>query len=253
MEDATSEWIAPGKEPDFYTCGKGDALSERPGTDKVVQVSCENENADGSYTKPKHEDHSEADQNEVSIVRADQKKLRGSMIEDIREMLELARKERRDDVVGWLLHGKAFKIHKRDLFIKDFLPRFSKVSKFSNFADALRNWGFVKLKKNRDKGAFYHKLFQRDRPELSLHVSRQQMKMAMTEWKSPDGTEPDLYQGISEDILLASEQMQALRGKKKRKLVRSSTKDARKKPRQIEVVKAIKDDKSEEGIMLQEV
>ena len=63
------------------------------------------------------------------------------------------------------------------------------------------------------------------------------MKMAMEDWKSPDGSEPDLYEGISSDILLAGEQMHALRGKKKRKRQAKSGKEVRKKPRPTKVVK----------------
>ena len=93
----------------------------------------------------------------------------------------------------------------------------------------------MRLKKSRDKGAFYHKLFQKDQPRLTLHLSRKQMKTAMEDWKSSDGSEPDLYEGISSDILLAGEQMHALRGKKKRK--RESGKESRKKPRSTKVAK----------------
>ncbi|KAL3911182.1 MAG: hypothetical protein SGILL_007382, partial [Bacillariaceae sp.] len=231
MFDATTEWIAPGKEPDFYSCGKGEALLEQLVARKnshledKQDVSNEKPITDGNSPVATKECAAETDNKEVE-ERADQKKLRGSMIEDIREMLEIARKERSEKiarkersekVVGWLPHGKAFKVHNRELFIKDLLPRFSKVTKFENFADALRAWGFVKLKQNRDKGAFYHKLFQKDHPHLTLHLSRKQMKKAMTDWKSSDGTEPDLYEGISEDVLLAGEAMHALKGKKKRK------------------------------------
>jgi hypothetical protein len=237
MLDAMTKWIAPGNEPDFNSCGKGDALSERL-TRHNTESGSSAVNTDQQTKREEAVDlqmeanESKPDSNpKAQMGRDDPKKLRGSMIEDIREMLEVAIKERSENVVGWLLHGKAFKIHKKEHFVKHILPRFSKCTKFENFADALRAWGFVRLKKNRDRGAFYHKLFQKDQPRLTLHLSRKQMKMAMSDWKSTDGTEPDLYDGISEDVLLASEQMQALRGKTKKKRSRPPAIGVWKKPR----------------------
>ena len=142
MLDATTKWISPGKEPDFYSCGKGDALSEQPAKNKAVMedlkgTAGEKEKTDTTSHEASQKRDSESGNKDI-IDRANQKKLRGSMIEDIREMLDVARKERRDTVVGWLVHGRAFKIYNKELFVKDFLPRFSKVTKFENFADALR-------------------------------------------------------------------------------------------------------------------
>ncbi|KAL3923987.1 MAG: hypothetical protein SGILL_001325 [Bacillariaceae sp.] len=235
MSDAMKDWIAPGKEPDFQTCGSGDVLSEKLFQKKAghqsnetnTEVDTEQRGAGISQNqmgKNGFHDGASAD-----AKQNDPRKLRGTMVEDIRELLETARREQAENIVSWLLHGKAFKVHRRDAFMTDLLPRFLNCKKYENFADALRRWGFVKLKKNRDKGAFYHKLFQRDEPRLALHLSRNQMKTAMEDWRSPDDTEPNLYDGIPEDVLEASDQMQALRGKKKRKRKRAPSSSARKK------------------------
>lgn len=237
MANAMKDWIAPGKEPDFQACGSGDVLSEKL-LKKKIGLKSSATNPDGG-TKQQNDDSSHKQMNKndpdeglsADMKQNNPKKLRGTMVEDIRELLETARREKSEDVVSWLLHGMAFKVHKREAFTKNLLPRFLKCKSYENFADALRRWGFVRLKQNRDSGALYHKLFQRDKPRLTLHLTRKQMNEAMVDWRSPDGTEPNLYDGIPEDVLQASDQIQTLRGKKKPKRKRTPAKGFRKKAR----------------------
>jgi hypothetical protein len=218
MFEAMEKWTEPGKEPDFSQCGKGKALSEKLVVKKKLIEGNENKYPDKSQEQnDTNKDIGTSDEKgEGGVKKCDPKRLRGRVLEDIRDMIDQARVERAESVVGWLIHGKAFAVHSRSDFMERFLPRFFSSKKFVYFTDVLRCWGFVRLNQGKDKGAYYHKLFVRDDPRSTLHLSRKQMKEAMTDWKNADGNEPDLYEGISEDILRASEHIRA-RGFKRRR------------------------------------
>lgn len=122
----------------------------------------------------------------------DPKYLRGTLVENIREMLDVVQEEGNAEVVSWLPHGKAFKIHRPKVFKATILHRFFGVAKYRYLMDNFRSWGFVIFKNGRDKGAFYHKYFLQNQPRLTLHLSRAQMKDAMGDW-SKTSTAPDFY------------------------------------------------------------
>jgi hypothetical protein len=65
-------------------------------------------------------------------------------------------------------------IHRRKAFTEDILPRhFNKASKFSSFTRKLNRWGFVRLSKAPEAGAYFHPLFQRDNHKLLSQMSCQ--------------------------------------------------------------------------------
>lgn len=211
--DAMEEWRAPGKEPDFYCSGKGDELSELPFTSvskkkrKAMKISLENDQIGHSNLSGEGSSTATTTGGKKAITpklqpQNDPRKLRGTLVENLREMLDVAQDEGKADVVSWLGHEKAFKIHKQKVFEETILRRFFKVSKYRYFADTLRSWGFVMLKKGRDKGAFYHKYFSRKEPRLTLHLTRTQMKTSMKDWKK-NITIPDFY---NESIIARAEQ-----------------------------------------------
>lgn len=165
MLKAMEDWLPPGHVPDFYASGTGGALSEtHRNTIEVPQnVTCKNP-----------------------------KQLRGTVPEDLRRMLEDAEHEGNARIVSWLPHGRAFKVHDKVAFVNQILPRYFKVSKFTYFSDALRMWGWHRLKGRYDKGSYYHKLFVRGQPQLTRHLHRIQMKKSMIPWPPSQG-EPNLY------------------------------------------------------------
>jgi HSF-type DNA-binding len=64
-------------------------------------------------------------------------------------------------------------IHKKKLFAKEILPKYFKATKFTSFTRKLNRWGFNRAPRGPETGAYFHKLFQRDKPELSLTMSSQ--------------------------------------------------------------------------------
>jgi hypothetical protein len=70
------------------------------------------------------------------------------------------------DVINWLPDGKAFTVFRPKVFVQEVLPKEFKQAKFSSFTRKLHRWGFQRHLRGPHAGAFYHKDFQRGRPEL---------------------------------------------------------------------------------------
>jgi hypothetical protein len=110
----------------------------------------------------------------------------------LRVMLSDASRHGNRFVVSWAPHGKAFMIHDRPHFSNKIMPSYFK-SKFTSFRQSLRNHGFAQIGGNGwDEGAYYHRLFLRDEPQLCQGLTQDQMKKAMPEW-IPVEDEPNFY------------------------------------------------------------
>lgn len=114
----------------------------------------------------------------------------------LRVMLSDASRHGHNYVISWAPHGKAFMIHDRPYFSNNIMPSYFK-SKFTSFRQSLRNHGFAQIGGNGwDEGAYYHKLFLRDEPQLCQGLTQDQMKKAMPEW-IPVEDEPNFYPSSS--------------------------------------------------------
>ena len=102
-----------------------------------------------------------------------------------------------DTIIQWLPHGRAFIVLNPQVFVKEVLPRFFKQSKFMSFTRQLNLWGFKRITKGRDAGAYYHQLFLRGRPRLCMRMRRQKIKGTGIKLTPNPETEPDFYK-ISE-------------------------------------------------------
>ena len=163
MHEAMENWLPSGQIPDFNASGFCSAFSEAPRTDGTSNIRAKNP-----------------------------RKLRGTACEDLRQMLEEAAENGDEEIVSWMSHGRAFKVHIKSEFAEKIMPRYFKAKKFQYFSDTLRIWGFQRLKNGKDKGAYFHRFFVRGNPSLTRHLSRQQMRQAMNNWPGPKG-ELDLY------------------------------------------------------------
>eukprot|EP00537_Pseudo-nitzschia_pungens_P012759 CAMPEP_0172392632 /NCGR_PEP_ID=MMETSP1061-20121228/8704_1 /TAXON_ID=37318 /ORGANISM="Pseudo-nitzschia pungens, Strain cf. pungens" /LENGTH=952 /DNA_ID=CAMNT_0013123505 /DNA_START=276 /DNA_END=3134 /DNA_ORIENTATION=+ len=110
----------------------------------------------------------------------------------LRVMLSDASRHGHQFVVSWAPHGKAFMIHDRPYFSNNIMPNYFK-SKFTSFRQSLRNHGFAQIGGNGwDEGAYFHKLFIREEPQLCQGLTQDQMKKAMPQW-IPVEDEPNFY------------------------------------------------------------
>lgn len=111
-----------------------------------------------------------------------------------------------EPIVSWLPHGNGFMIHKKKEFAEEILPKYWKASKFTSFVRIidsrsmapllcsmkrtnlthnvrfssslslsqtrkLNRWGFSRAPRGPETGAYFHKLFRRDKPELCLQMT----------------------------------------------------------------------------------
>jgi hypothetical protein len=121
----------------------------------------------------------------VVATKTDDKILRGKILHEVREMLRMAEIENFSDIVSWSKRGTSFKIHDRALFKEEIMKKYTSCSKLTYFSDTLRSWGFSRLKKGKgdENNAYYHRLFQKDRPELCRSFTKEQMFESMKEYR----------------------------------------------------------------------
>lgn len=106
-----------------------------------------------------------------------------------------------EHIVSWMPHGRAFIVLNTQQLCDVVLPRFFKQSKFMSFTRQLNLWGFKRISKGPDAGAYYHELFLRGRPRLCMLMKRQKIKGIGIKLSPNPDTEPDFYK-ISEKFPL---------------------------------------------------
>lgn len=106
-----------------------------------------------------------------------------------------------EHIVSWMPHGRAFIVLNTQQLCDVVLPRFFKQSKFMSFTRQLNLWGFKRMSKGPDAGAYYHELFLRGRPRLCMLMKRQKIKGIGIKLSPNPEHEPDFYK-ISEKFPL---------------------------------------------------
>lgn len=73
-------------------------------------------------------------------------------------------------IITWLPHGKGFIILQKRKFAIDVMPLYFKHSKFTSFTRKLNRWGFTRVSRGPEMGAYYHKYFQRGNYLLCMQM-----------------------------------------------------------------------------------
>lgn len=81
-------------------------------------------------------------------------------------LLAILSSEEHSDAVAWLPHGRGFVILNKERFARSVLPRYFDGIKYSSFARRMKRWGFDRVPRGPEMGAFYLPEFQRDQSEL---------------------------------------------------------------------------------------
>ena len=79
-------------------------------------------------------------------------------------------------IVSWLDHGKAFRVHKPEEFVKTVMPLYFRQSHYKSFQRQLNLWGFERVGRGPEVGAYYHKHFLKGQPSLCGFMTRQKIK-----------------------------------------------------------------------------
>jgi hypothetical protein len=68
---------------------------------------------------------------------------RGGFPQLLLALLKDAESDGNDHIVSWTIDGLAFKVHQRDVFMKQILPNYFGLTKYNSFARQLQLWGFA--------------------------------------------------------------------------------------------------------------
>lgn len=108
-------------------------------------------------------------------------------------VLKIMENEGKDHIVSWLPHGRAFAIHNPKSFESEVMKKYFNQSQISSFRRQLNLYGFIRLSKGRDAGAYYHELFLRGKPLLSMKMMRERIKGTKIRASSSPSEEPEFY------------------------------------------------------------
>jgi HSF-type DNA-binding len=96
------------------------------------------------------------------------------------------------DVISWMPHGRAWRVHKPKEFESRVIPLYFEHVKYSSFVRQANGWGFHRITvDSSDRNAYYHPMFLRGLPHLCKNMKRPGISKKLT--LSPEN-EPNLYE-----------------------------------------------------------
>jgi len=120
------------------------------------------------------EEHDENKSNKRrKLKKTAEKNLKKKKLIFPQRLLDILSREEFSQIISWLPHGKFFSILDRKKLIEIVLPKYFKKSMFTSFTRKLNRWGFVRVGKGADSGAYFHQYFHRDKPSLCLKMKCQ--------------------------------------------------------------------------------
>ncbi|KAL3792953.1 hypothetical protein HJC23_010966 [Cyclotella cryptica] len=106
------------------------------------------------------------------------------------KLMEILSNSQISDIITWLPNGKGFIILQKRKFASEVMPLYFKHSKFTSFTRKLNRWGFVRVTKGPESGAYYHKYFQRGEHSLCMQMHCQSSKMPSRDNASRESDSP---------------------------------------------------------------
>ena len=93
----------------------------------------------------------------------------------LHEILSQIEQDHLSHIIGWLPHGRSFRIHQQREFAECILPRYFTITKKSSFLRQLNLYGFNRFSAGPDQGSYYHEKFLRGMKFLTKRMNRQKV------------------------------------------------------------------------------
>lgn len=94
-------------------------------------------------------------------------------------------------IISWMPHGRSWRIHEPQIFEQQVMPKYFKHTKWNSFIRLVNAWGFRRMAKGSDRGAYYHELFLRGMTHL--HEKMHRLTGKETKSYSDPELEPNFY------------------------------------------------------------
>jgi hypothetical protein len=111
----------------------------------------------------------------------------------LQALLDLLELKGVTNVISWLPHGRAFRVHNPNAFVRELMPRYFSMSKFSSFQRQLHLYSFQRVTHGADKGAYYHPDFLRGMPRLCREMRRTVVNGKGCRKPSDPSKDPEFY------------------------------------------------------------
>lgn len=147
-----------------------DDLEAQPNTSgsEGLKISLES----GQSQAAEHAEVEKLDESETSKSLSSDKKKELTFPGKVYGMLMDAEKEGMTHIVSFTPSGRALIIHKPDQFVKEIVPRYFEQTKLTSFQRTLRAYGFERIPRGPEEGAYAHADFQRGQPDLAQNMKR---------------------------------------------------------------------------------
>jgi len=110
------------------------------------------------------------------------------------KLMEVLTMDEYSDIITWMPHGKSFLIKNRKRFTEIVLAAHFKKSLFPSFTRKLNRWGFIRIGKGVETGAYYNKHFLRDNPSVLAKMRCQKRHERKKRAWSPSDTERNSHE-----------------------------------------------------------
>lgn len=88
------------------------------------------------------------------------------------ELLVDTEREGKEGIVSFTESGRAFRIKDSAAFIKEIIPKYFRQKHLSSFKRQLSMYGFERIPRGPEEGAYTHEYFRRGHPELTNKIKR---------------------------------------------------------------------------------
>ena len=116
--------------------------------------------------------------------------------EKLYAMLDAAETEGYEDVIGFTPDDKYFRVHNRQRFVQEVMPRWFKTSHFASFHRQLNVYGFERVNKGSDRTAFHHPLFVRHAKHQLKLIRRKKQRVPAGEVRNTEDDRAAAYKAL---------------------------------------------------------